>query len=378
MVNTVRFGHFIQRENLFGPGTDENWASRLGLKNAGPEKFPLVSISGLTGFGGGNLSRALPGDNDQLSDTMLMIKGRHSLKIGFEFRMLRDQSYIPGNSSGSFTFNTLPTQNPGTQRLGVGFASFLLGIPSTSALSVSQGDPLLIRFPYYSTFVQDDLRVSKRLTLNLGLRWEVSMPYTEERNRMSSFNLATGQMDLAGRNGYPTTLFDPFYKSFQPRVGFAYSPFDNTRTVIRGGYGIFFPASNALGGGLPFTTGPWAQNLSFPSPDNGITFPITLASGFPAVNLDAPLVLNSSSSVHTVARHYTPGYRQQCNFNIPRHVGGHTLVQIGYVGNKGSHLPSDRQLNQGYRRACWARGMRKRAGPIRTWERFEMAPVLRR
>jgi len=345
MINTFRFGYYVNRQNLFGPGTDENWAGIVGLKGAGPQKFPSVSITGLAGFGGANLTRSLPGANYTLGDTMLMIKGRHSLKLGFEYRYLQDQSYTPGaNPSGNFTFNTQPTNNPANQTQGVGFASFLLGIPTNSGLSVYPNAPFLITWPYYALFVQDDFRVSRTLTLNLGLRWEMNLPFKEQNNYMSSFNLKTQQLDLAGRNGYPDTLFDAQTKNFQPRIGFAWSPFANSKTVVRGGYGIFFLPNNAIGG-APFTQGPWAQNLTFQSPD-GVTFPITLSGGFPAVDLNAPLVIGPTTGVNTVARQYTPPYMQMWNMNIQRQIRGNILVEAGWVGNNGHHLASNVQLNQ--------------------------------
>ena len=101
------------------------------------------------------------------------------------------------------------------------------------------------------------------------------MPYRESHNFMSAFDLATQQMNLAGQNGYPDTLSDAFYKGFGPRFGFAYSPFNDSSTVARGGYGMFFLPNSAIGG-APFTSGPWAQNLAYNTPD-GVNFPIKLA-----------------------------------------------------------------------------------------------------
>jgi hypothetical protein len=346
MVNTLRFGYFFERQNLFGPGTDQNWAGQLGLTGAGPEEFPYVTISGLANFGGAALTRAIPAANYSLADTLLWVRGRHSIKFGFEFRYLQDKSYTPGGfPSGGFTFDTQPTDNPATKALGNGFASFLLGIPSTSNLSVYPAAPFDIYWPYYAAFVQDDFRVNKKLTVNLGMRWEVNMPYQEAHNYMSAFNLTTWQLNYAGQNGYPTTLFNPNYKSWGPRLGFAYSPYESGRTVIRGGYGLFWMGNSAIGG-APFTgVGPWAQNLSYPTPD-GITFPITLSGGFPAVALNAPVVISPSLSVNTVQRNFTPPYMQMWNLNVQRQVGVHTLVQVGYVANNGHHLASNMELNQ--------------------------------
>ncbi len=346
LVNTVRFGYFTERQNLFGPGTDENWAGKLGLLGAGPEEFPNVAITGLTTFGGAALTRSVPGQNYSLADNLIWVRGRHTLKFGFEFRYLQDKSYTPGGAPGGvFSFDTQPTDNPGNKAQGNGFASFLLGVPSSSSLSVYPKTPFDIYWPYYGAFVQDDFRVNQHLTLNIGLRWELNMPYKESHNYMSSFNIAAGTLNYAGQNGYPDTLSDPNYKGFAPRLGFAYSPFDNNKTVLRGGYGIFVLPNSAVGG-APFTgVGPWAQNVAYPTPD-GLSFPITLAGGFPPVVLNTPLVVSSATSVNTVARYFTQPYMQMWNFNVQRQVGAATLVQVGYVGNAGHHLESNMQYNQ--------------------------------
>jgi hypothetical protein len=344
LVNVARYTRFFDRWNQFGPGMLENWAGQVGLKNAGPQEFPLVNIAGLTGFGGGALLLQVPARNDSFSDTVLLVKGGHSLKIGFEFRELRDSMYFPSAASGSFSFDTLATNNPATHTAGVGLASFLLGLPSSSAIQFYPPNGFEIQWPYYGAFVQDDFRVNSKLTLNLGLRWEINMPFTETNNQLSNFNLNTGCLDLAGQNGYPRSMYDPFYRGFAPRFGFAYAPLGGTNTVVRGGYGIFYLPNSV--GGQPFTAGPWNQSFSFPSPDNGITFPITLAGGFAAVSPGPTLVRSPSTSVQTTERSYTPPYMQQWNFNVQRQFGTQAVAQIGYVGNKGNHLDGIGQLNQ--------------------------------
>lgn len=345
LVNVFRYGYFYDVWHQFGPGMFQNWAGQVGLINAGPQEFPLVSITGVASFGGGALLLQTPAGNHTFADTLLWVRGRHSVKFGFEYRHLKNHIYFPPANSGQFTFNTLATNNPATGAGGVGMASFLLGLPTSSTIGAYPDNGFNFRWPYYAAFVQDDFRVGKKLTLNLGLRWEVNMPFTEMNNQMSNFNLATQQLGLAGRNGYPTAVFDPFYKGFSPRFGFAYAPFGDNKTVIRGGYGIFFQP-NAIGGS-PFTFGPWNQSLGFPSPDNGITFPITLAGGFPLINPNAPLVLSANTSVQTTPRTYTPSYTQQWNFNLQRQIGGANMVQVGYVGNEGTHIPGTSvNLNQ--------------------------------
>jgi Carboxypeptidase regulatory-like domain len=348
LVNVAKFGYYYFRWFKFGPGTNEDWAGKVGLKGAGPEEFPHVSISQLTAFGGSALADQFPAKNLSFDDTLLMVKGRHSVKFGFEYRHLDNQFYSPGGApSGSFTFDTSPTDNPANGKLGSAFASFLLGIPTDSSLSVypPPTSRFNVHWPYYAAYVQDDFRVSKKLTLNLGLRWEINTPYKESHNYMSSFNLATGQLDYAGLNGYPDTLFDAYYKGFAPRLGFAYSPFGNNKTVIRGGFGIF-NLPNASIGGSPFTgVGPWAQNFSFPSTDKIADFPITLQEGFPTVTLGQFPVISPALSVSTNTRSVIPPYMEMWNLNVQREIGSATMVQVGYAGTAGHHLMSNMTYN---------------------------------
>ena len=185
---------------------------------------------------------------------MTWIKGRHSLKAGAEYRTLKYSNW-QGNA-GTFTFNTLPTLNPQTRTGGLGFR-FLLGVPTTTAATLVQPLPAGATVEHWKSlaiFVQDDYKATSNLTFNLGLRWELNTPRTVDSNRQSMYNLTTQQLDYAGQNGYPETLYNTNRKGFEPRIGMAYTPFGNTKTVFRAGYGIFIMASNAVLSG--FELGP--------------------------------------------------------------------------------------------------------------------------
>jgi outer membrane receptor protein involved in Fe transport len=247
-------------------GADEDWAGQLGLKNLVPYTFPKVTVSGLTGFGGGNYVKRPQANNFQFSDSLTWIRGRHALKAGIEYRTLLYGNWQGNAASGTFAFNTLPTMNPQNRSGGLGFASFLMGIPSTTTASLIQPPPVgstTEHWKSWSAFLQDNYKVTSNLTFNLGLRWEVYTPRTVDFNRQSVFNLKTLQLDYAGQNGYPETLYDYNWKDLQPRIGFAYTPFGNTRTVFRGGYGVFFQAPNqAIQSG--FEAGPWTPASAIP------------------------------------------------------------------------------------------------------------------
>ena len=348
LISNSHFGFYRMYTDKSQPGsTGENWAGKLGLKNLAPDNFPRVTISALTVFGGAGYRQSLTASNFEFSESLIWVKGRHSVKTGVEFRRLRFNDWNPGtNTSGNFTFNTLPTLDPRTQKQGLAFASFLLGIPSSTGVSLIPRESSMFRWNFCAGYLQDDFRVNHKLTLNLGVRWEMTTPRTELHKWQSNFNLKTLNLDYAGQNGHPETLYNYNRRDFQPRIGFAYAPFGGSRTVIRGGYGlVFLPVNNSISGTV-FNTGPWSRSYSYVSPDSGITFPFTLQQGPPAVNLTEPFVLSPLSAATWLSRDRADAYMQQWSFNIQREVARGTLLELGYVGTRGTHLSVDYQLNQ--------------------------------
>src|SRR5581483_5766167 len=165
-------------------------------------------------------------------------------------------------------------------------ASMLLGIPNSFA--ENQTDVLNRVMWYLAGYVQDDWTVSQRLTLNLGLRWETDTPMSDSNNRFNGFDAhqinpvsgTPGVVKFMGLNGFRTTAYNGDYNNFGPRVGFAWRPFNSEKTVLRGGFGIFY--SHPFDAGVPnqATLG-FSTSISVASPDNGLTFPFTLSQGPP-------------------------------------------------------------------------------------------------
>ena len=345
LVNNLHFGHFRMTSPADTLGVNEDWAGKIGLKNVGPDKFPQMKVNALTTLGGGAFSRQVPANTYQFSESLLAIAGRHSIKGGVEYRKLEYSTWNSGSNSGQFNFNQQPTANVGTQKQGIGFASFLLGIPNGASVTLQESDGFVFRWNAYSTYLQDDYRVTNRLTLNLGFRWEAESPRRESKNRQSDFNLKTLTLDYAGQNGYPETLHDGNWFNFAPRVGFAYSLARDSRTVVRGAYGVFYLTANTEEGQTNFTTGPWNRTYSFASLNSGVSFPITLRNGLPAMSFNDPFTLSLLTGVAWLPRTYPTGYMQQWNINIQRDIRG-TLLQTGYSGTKGTHLRLTYDLNQ--------------------------------
>lgn len=344
LINDFRFGFNYQHIAGDGPGTYEGWPEKLGLTNVPGDKFPVVNITEFSPFGGSNLAIVTHARNFNFTESLVWVRGRHTIKTGFDYRRLAYN--IARGSDVTFSFNTLPTRDVVSGRSGTGFAAFLLGIPANTNLSLLAPEGFQYRWSYYAAYLQDDFRLSSRVTLNLGLRWDTTTPRTELNNYQSAFNLRTLNLDFAGENGYPRTLYNTNLKNFQPRVGLAITPFGNNRTVIRAGYGLFYMLPNTTGDG-GFAVGPWNRTQSWFSQDNGISFPLTLQNSVPAVSLSGPFVLSPMTGVPYIDRNYPDGYMQQWNFNIQRVLPGSTILEAGYTGSRGSHLQIESlQLNQ--------------------------------
>jgi hypothetical protein len=329
-------------------------------------RFPEFGMAGMSPIGAFNFSRFFLGaDTHMAVGQLTRIVGRHQVKAGADLRSLRHNSFSGGNNAGIFNFNPGFTQGPNPlvsgPASGFGFASFLLGAPAGATAVVRSAISYYTN--YYAGYVQDDWRLSNRLTLNVGFRYDYETPRFERHNRLAYFDTnavnpvgaQVGLPDLRGALGFvgigggPKGQSDPRYKNFAPRFGFAY----NLRkdTVIRGGYGITYlpqgTARNCCGGGQDgFTTTTTAATTL----DGGITPNHLLRDPFPN-----GLIQPSGSSlgprtligqgIAGFVRDVPNGYSQQFNFNVQRQVAG-ILVEAAYVGSRGVNIPIAYALNQ--------------------------------
>lgn len=284
--------------------------------------------------------------------------GRHTLKAGFEGRWVRYRNFQPSVLAGSFAFRNAQTAYPGTVRTtsgatvnglgstGNAFASFLLG--QVQSYTYTQKDPgQTAAGDSYSGFISDDFKVTPRLTLNLGLRYELNTRLREINGIASTFDLSSGRI-LAG-SSKPDVALDR--NNFAPRFAFAYDLFGNQKTVVRGGYGVFFQPISGGGGApiwglpsFPFTTTSTAQSA-------GSTAITTLSAGpavVPDLSLNDPR-LGFGQNVGVQGPNTAP-YAQQWNFVVERSLGSGFLASAGYVGTASKKTDSGRlgyiNLNQ--------------------------------
>lgn len=321
---------------------------------------PSIGIDGYQGFGcnsDGETTRPAWLANDQLS----WVKGRHTLTFGGEYRALQDKERNQGNLSGSYNFSSLNTGLRGLQS-GNGFASFLLGYVDNASLYVPTLATQYIRQKYVASHVNDSWKVTPKLTLNLGVRWDISTPTREKYDNWSFINPYLPNPGAGGRPGslvfagnvagnnpasfgkpYPESIY---YKAFAPRLGLAYAL--NARTVIRGGYGIFYQPLSYPGWNSGLSGGRDGFNTSviLSSTDGGIT-PATLYSqGFTGAQYQAPPFFNltfDNGKYPGVYREFNKGrlpYTQQWNLTIEHQFSRDFYVTAAYVANKGTHLIS--------------------------------------
>jgi hypothetical protein len=266
------------------------------------------------------------------------------LKFGYDLLRRQMNQSSAANPEGNFTFNGQFTQNPARAAgTGSGLADMLLGLLNSATLDI---EPIFGHRRWeHSWFINDDYRVSRKLTLNIGLRYEITTPWTEVYDRMGSlvpelgFVYAVNTPQLPGH-----TVMDTQYKNFAPRIGFAYSL--NSKTVIRSGYGLFYSYPGIASGRLPSKTPPKAGNIAI----NNNTFATDLrtvkliSDGFPSARPDTfdPTGNNFKFS----PRGDKDAYIQQWNYSLQRSLGLDTVLTAAYAGSHGSHLYIFPNINQ--------------------------------
>jgi hypothetical protein len=354
MLNHFNAG-FTRRHRLETSGEGGfggNWASMFGLKGVGDSVFPKFTYN----YPGNGINSPSDGDsvfNDnvfQYDDSVSWQKGRHSFRFGGEFRAAQFNLGILTGSAGQFTFSPGPTSTPTDTNSGFGFASFYRGAASNAYIDIPQINGW--RAKYVAAFVADDWKVDNKLTVNLGLRYDIPIPVTEAQDRMSYVdptlaNPGAGGLpgayvfegNGAGRLGgnSPQSIFQ---KAFGPRVGLAYSLDPNT--VIRAGYGIYF-STQRVGGFAENDSQGFFSSYTYPTPASIQTPAVVLSqiSAYPG-NLPPfidPTVMNGQgNALFLESKVDRPGTIQNWTLDVQRQLPFKTIVDVAYVGAHGDHL----------------------------------------
>lgn len=385
LVNEFRVSYNWGRYSNLQANSNENLSTQLGLggipfgvdlpSNGG---LPSVSVGGIATWGSHGFDPSVKGQNVyQILDNLTMVHGKHSLKYGVAFQSLRSASLSPPNSRGSYTFNGRYTGNPSSSTTtGYGVADFL----ADQIYSGSIGNETQQNFSrwYRSAYVQDDWRITRRLTLNLGLRYDYYQAPKEMANRIANLvatsvapGKSTGILQLpSAQSNVPlvpafTTLLSKDGISvdyvdnpslvhsqktnFAPRVGFAYSA--TSKTVVRGGVGIFYGGLEQFGGENPGNNFPYFTSASFSGSSTSC-----VANNCPATNLKLETGFNDALAVGLANYVNLPTFNiTDSDIKTPNTIGYNLSVQqaitnsltgtIGYVGNVSHRLPTGFNLN---------------------------------
>lgn len=315
--------------------------------------FPSFSVAGQRGLGG-NDHRQSGFNSWSLLSNVAKIVGKHSVKVGYEGRLLLINVWEARNA-GAFSFNAGFTQGPNpnaaSATAGYGFASFLLGTGSSGNL-LQGWKNVASASTYHAFYVQDDWRITNKLTLNLGVRYDFDVPRTERYNRMNWFDPSvrsplantpgyanlTGGVIFVGVDGNPRRQFDGDWNNIAPRLGLAYQV--NQKTVVRAGFGqLFGPSTMAAQG----TVGPYGFRNDYPwvtSLDNGLTPFALLRNPFPNGFRALPgaadgLLTATGGTLEAPLRNQVVPYTLQWNLTLQRELPGRVLFEIGYIGNGG-------------------------------------------
>lgn len=281
-------------------------------------------------------------DEYQVSDTVRWTQGRHQMSFGGEYS--RAISDIADNNlrSGVYTFNN---SSPFT---GDSMADFLIGRFQTFQQGV--GETKENRFHQLGLFFQDSMKVARRLTLDLGVRWEPHFPNTDLGGRLASwrpgsrssrFRGAPSGVVFPGDPGIPDGGYRTVWNNLGPRFGFAWDVFGNGRTSVRGAYGIFFDRSNAIATNRLENQTPFSYQVSlFGNINNSVTDPYAgTVNPFPRDGAPSPDTVFPEFSTHTVyEEHMRNPYVQSWNLTIERDIGGGFIGRASYAGSKGTRL----------------------------------------
>lgn len=336
--------------------------------------FPQITVDQLAGLGESTNTDNTTNYHNWAGSATQMI-GSHSVKWGGEYRLMREHSYSFGNGTPKIDFGTNwtrgPLDNATAAPIGQGLASFLFGLPTSGNVDVNASSAT--QSTYTGLYVQDDWRALRRLTVNIGLRWEYQTSPTERFNRtVLGFDFSTpspvqaaakanyakapipeiaadrfttlGGLTFAGLGGNPRNLFRTSHKNFAPRVGFAWLALP--KTVVRGGYGIFYDPLGVTRVSI-MQSGFSQRTTLVPTQDNGQSYIATLSSPFP--NLLRPsdvgmlTYLGQAVSFNPLFR--PAPYVQNWSFSIQRQLPARMVLDVTYMGNRLTRMAVGRDYN---------------------------------
>jgi hypothetical protein len=356
-INELKIGYtryFVDAIPFF---TGQPVATQLGIpgiyQNQQIGGLPGLSIPGFgfVGSGGNSLGNGdwfpekLHENNYQLLDAFTYVRGKHSFKMGGDLRRRMHGFFQTQSTHGDFFFTGQLTGDP--------LADLLLGYPF-SAAETGQTGLFGMRWWEFGSYVMDDFRATPKLTLNLGLRYDIYTPQVEDHNRLANFDFVMGEFVQPGvtpgtsRSGDVVTN----YHNFSPRIGFAYTL--DSKTVVRGAFGTFYDLqANQNDTELAYNPTGLYGTQSIQLPGNAMKPVLRLFCGFETNNCDPttgalpfPTISNPSGRASAYFFHNPTTYIEEWNLNVERQLMKNGVLEVGYVGTHGVHLAMLRNLNQ--------------------------------
>ena len=351
-INTARFGW--SRMMVYAQNWDAglNLPTQLGIPGveiAGDSRsdgLPVMSFSGYTTIGdAGNSPTVIGTNNYQTDDDVNLVRGKHSLDVGFEFVRLQYNMFQTSAEHGSEAF--------ATRYSGLAWGDLLFGAPTSGTYSYPSGS-VGLRQSDLSFYVQDNYKPTSRLTLNLGLRYEnfLGWPWAEVNNKEYDFvpSISTTALEKVGTHGIPSSGLSGNNLNFAPRVGLAYQV--TNKTVFHAGYGIYYSAPNVtnssgLSANVPVDNY-WAFNNSatYGSATNGTSF-VFASDGYAHTVITSGSTLRANTPAFAQDSNAQTPYSEQWHATIEREIPYSTVLKFAYVGTRGLHLDDLRDLNAG-------------------------------
>jgi len=351
-INTARLGwsrFFVIAQNW---DAGLNLPTQLGIPgveiagNSRSDGLPVMSFAGYTTIGdAGNSPTQIGTNNYQVDDNVNLVRGKHSVDIGFEVVRLQYNMFQTGAEHGSESY--------GTSYTGLAWGDLLFGAPKSGTYSFPSGT-VGLRQTDLSFYIQDNYRVSNRLTLNLGLRYEniLGWPWTEAHNKEYDFvpSISTTALEQVGSNGVAASGLSGNNLNFAPRIGFAYRVAN--KTVFHAGYGIYYSAPNVtnsdgLSANVPVDNY-WAFNNSstYAAATNGTPFNFA-ANGYAHTVVTSATALRPNTPAFSQDPHANTPYSEQWHATIEQQIPFSTVIKFAYVGTRGVHLDDLRDINTG-------------------------------